>query len=196
MEQSKQQHKGRWNLFAIIAICAAPIVASYITYYLIKPRARTNYGALIDPRLHPIPALGAVTLDGKPIALDAFRGKWIMLQVDTADCAQTCREKLYEMRQLRLTQGKEMDRIERVWLITDAQPIETMLMREYDGTRMLRVKSAPLNAWLPVEPGTVPADHIYMIDPRGNLMMRFPKGGDPSKMKKDISKLLKASSIG
>lgn len=74
--------------------------------------------------------------------------------------------------------------------------METMLMREYDGTRMLRVKPAMLKTWLPVEDGTNITDHIFMIDPLGNLMMRFPKDADPNKIKRDIAKLLKASRIG
>ncbi len=135
-------------------------------------------------------------LDGKPLGLDAYKGKWIMLQVDSGDCQDVCKKKLYEMRQLRLTQGKEMYRIERVWLITDDKPLETVLMREYDGTHMLRAKPEVIRTWLPVENGTTAADHIYMIDPLGNLMMRFPKDADPNKIKKDISKLLRASSIG
>jgi hypothetical protein len=196
VEQNKQHSRGRWKLFAVIAVCAAPMIASYLTYYVIKPEGRTNYGALIDPRAHPIPALGTTMLDGKPLGLDAYKGKWIMLQVDGAECLDACKKKLYEMRQLRLTQGKEMDRIERVWLITDAAPLETSIMREYDGTRMLRAKPETIKAWLPVEPDTAVTDHIYMIDPVGNLMMRFPKNADPNKIKKDISKLLRASSIG
>jgi cytochrome oxidase Cu insertion factor (SCO1/SenC/PrrC family) len=196
VEENKQQKRGRWKLLAVLAVCAAPMVASYITYYVVKPESRTNYGALIDPRAYPLPALGAATLDGKPLSLDAYKGKWIMLQVNDADCQAYCQKKLYEMRQLRLAQGKEMDRVERVWLITDDKPVETMLMREYDGTHMLRVKPEVLKAWLPVESGTTPADHIYMIDPLGNLMMRFPKDADPNKVKKDVSKLLRASSIG
>src|SRR5690606_21931698 len=119
-----------------------------------------------------------------------------MLQVDKADCADACRKKLYDMRQLRLTQGKEMDRIERVWLITDEQPLDTMLMREYDGTHMLRASSDLVKSWLPAEDGTTVYDHLYMIDPLGNLMMRFPKDADPNRIKKDLNKLLKASSIG
>jgi hypothetical protein len=196
VEQNKGQQRGRWKLFAVIAICAAPLVGSYLAYYVIKPTGRTNYGTLIDPRAYPMPALGSTTLDGKPRGLDAYKGKWIMLQADGADCQDKCKLKLFEMRQLRLMQGKEMDRIERAWLITDEQPLETLLLREYDGTRMLRVKPEVLKAWLPVEPGGAISDYIYMIDPLGNLMMRFPKDADPSKIKKDIDKLLKASSIG
>ena len=196
MNDRKKQSTGRWKLFLVVLICASPLIFSYLTYYVIKPEGRTNYGQLIDPRLHPIPALGGATLDGKPIELNAYKGKWLMLQVDGADCAASCQTKLFNMRQLRLTQGKEMERIERVWLITDDRPLETMTIRQFDGTHMLRVKPETLREWLPVESATAPTDHIYLIDPLGNLMMRFPKDADPNKIKKDLSKLLRASSIG
>ena len=196
MEANKPKAQGRWKLFAIILVCASPLIASYLTYYVIKPEGRTNYGALIDPRQHPMPPLGATTLDGKPADLDAYKGKWIMLQADSGDCAEACRTKLFQQRQLRLIQGKEMDRVERVWLVTDDKPIDTVLLREYDGTRVLRADPAKLRQWLPVEQGAAVTDHVYMIDPLGNLMMRFPKNPDPNKMKKDVSKLLRASSIG
>ncbi|MDO9421808.1 MAG: cytochrome C oxidase subunit I [Herminiimonas sp.] len=194
MEKSK--NKGRWKLLAVILVCASPIILSYLTYYVIKPQSRTNYGAFIDPRDHPIPALGTTTLDGKPIALDAYKGKWIMLQVDGGECPAVCEKKLHDIRQLRLAQGKEMERIERVWLITDNKPLDTILIREFDGTNMLRAKADVVRGWLPVEEGTTISDHIFMIDPLGNLMMRFPKDADPNKIKKDVTKLLKASSIG
>ncbi|MES2105236.1 MAG: cytochrome C oxidase subunit I [Pseudomonadota bacterium] len=196
MEKSVNKSSGRWKLFLIIAVCAAPLVFSYLAYYVIKPEGRTNYGAILDPRQYPMPKLGSTLLGGEAKELDAYKGKWIMLQVDSGDCADACKKKLYDMRQLRLIQGKEMDRIERVWMITDDKPIDTVLIREYDGTRMLQARPELLKAWLPAEPGTSISDHIYMIDPLGNLMMRFPKDADPNKIKKDIIKLLKASAIG
>jgi len=193
---NQQRQSGRWKLFAVIAVCAAPMIASYFTYYVIKPQSRNNYGALLDPRDYPVPELGSTTLDGKPATLDDYKGKWLMVQADGGDCLKACQDKLFEMRQLRLMQGKEMERVERVWLITDDQPLPTMVMREYDGTRLLRVKPALLKAWLPTEADTSAADHIYLIDPLGHLMMRFPKDADPNKVKKDLSKLLRASAIG
>lgn len=196
MEQAKAKGRGRWKLFAVLAVCASPMIASYLTYYVIKPEGRTNYGALIDPRAYPMPALGAVTLDGKPSELDRFKGKWIMLQAGGAECDDACRKRLHDMRQLRLAQGKDMDRIERVWLVTDERPLETVLMREYDGTHMLRAPAEAVRKWLPAAEGAAVQDHIYMIDPLGNLMMRFPRDADPNKIKKDLSKLLKASRIG
>jgi len=204
--QNKQTNTGRWKMLAVLAVCAGPIVASYITYYVIKPEGRTNFGTLIDPRQYPIPAMASTTLDGKPQGLDAYKGKWIMLKVGPSDCQEDCQDQLYAMRQLRTMQGKEADRIERVWLITDREPLETMLLRVNDGTRMLRAPAATVEKWLPIDTsaknGDRASDHVYLIDPLGNLMMRFPKGAVSSdteqvkKVHKDLSKLLKASAIG
>lgn len=192
----KRTSAGRWKLFAVLAVCAAPMVFSYLAYYVIKPGGRTNYGTILDSRLYPMPKLGGSLLGGEAKELDSYSGKWLLLQVDSGACAAPCQKKLYDMRQLRLTQGKEMDRLERVWLITDNQPVDTVLIRAFDGTRMLKVDLTALKKWLPTEENTQLNDHIFMIDPRGNLMMRFPKDADPQKMKKDIAKLLRASAIG
>ncbi|WLI89812.1 cytochrome C oxidase subunit I [Massilia sp. R2A-15] len=210
MEQTQtnnsQQNRGRWKLLAVLAVCAAPLIFSYLTYFVIKPSGRTNYGDLIDPRAHPIPALGATTLDGKPTELDAYKGKWIMLKVGPSACAKDCMDQMFAIRQVRSMQGKDMERIERVWLVTDAEPMETMLIRELDGVRMLRAPREAVAKWLPLEKGASLDDSIFLIDPLGNLMMRFPPAPAGSteaqkvqhyaKVKKDIARLLKASAIG
>ena len=197
MQASKQQqYRGRWKLLVVILVCAAPMILSYLMYYVVKPEGRTNYGDILDPRQYPMPELAMTDLDGKPSALKGFEGKWIMLNVDGGACDETCNRQLYEMRQLRTAQGKEMDRIERVWLITDDAPVPEQVKADYEGTHMLRVAPETLQAWLPVEQGASIADHMYMIDPRSNLMMRWPKDADPSRVKRDIGKLLRASSIG
>lgn len=195
-DDAERTRKGRWKLLAVLAVCAAPMIASYFTYYVIKPEGRTNYGALLDPRQHPIPAMASSALDGKPATLENYKGKWIMLKVGGSDCQQACQDQLFSMRQLRTMQGKEMERIERVWLITDNEPLDTVLLRVNDGTRMLRAPADVVHQWLPVEQGGQVSDHIYLIDPLGNLMMRFPKNPEPGRVKKDIGKLLKASAIG
>lgn len=197
MQASKQQrYRGRWKLLVVILVCAAPMILSYLMYYVVKPEGRTNYGDILDPRLYPLPAVSMTDLNGKPARLQDFGGKWVMLNVDGGACDETCNQQLYEMRQLRTAQGKEMSRIERVWLITDDAPVPEQVKTDYDGTHMLRVAPETLEAWLPVEQGAAVTDHVYMIDPLGNLMMRWPKDADPNRMKRDIGKLLRASSIG
>jgi hypothetical protein len=194
------RNRGRWKLFAVLLVCAAPLIASYVAYYLVKPTSRNNYGTLIDPRSYPIPAMASTTLDGRAETLDQYKGKWIMLKVGGGACDARCQEQLFEMRQLRVMQGKNRDRIERVWLVTDREPLDTIVIREFDGTHMLRAPGEAVRKWLPADPGTSMEEHIYLIDPLGNLMMSFPKDPDRmearKKMNKDIGKLLKASAIG
>jgi cytochrome oxidase Cu insertion factor (SCO1/SenC/PrrC family) len=186
---------GRVKLMLILAVCAAPVIGSYLTYYFIKPETRSNYGTLVQPQ-RPLPALVLSELDGRTVEAAALKGKWLLISVDDGACAQACSDKLYHMRQVRLTTGKNRDRVERLWLVADREPLPTMLIREYDGMRMLRADPAQLAAWLPADEGTTISDHIFVVDPQGNLMMRFPKNADPNQTKKDLSKLLRASAIG
>ncbi|MBE0619966.1 MAG: cytochrome C oxidase subunit I [Burkholderiales bacterium] len=183
---------GRRKMLAIAALCLAPFAAALIAYFYWHPQGGMNYGDLIPVHALTDPPLRH--LDQRPFKLSALRGKWILLQLDEADCAAACRAKLYNMRQVRLAQGREMERVERVWLILDEAPLETQLIREYDGTRMLRAGGSAIVAEFPPAGGA--RDHIYLIDPLGNLMMRFPKDADPRKMYKDLSRLLRASRIG
>jgi hypothetical protein len=183
--------RGRWTPALILAVCVIPFIASYLVYYLWPPQSRMNYGNLIDPR--PFPAAPLVRLDGSPFSLTELKGRWVMLQVDASGCAEPCRRKLYQMRQVRLTQGREMGRIERLWLVRDDGTVDPALLRNYSGTHVVRAGSAAIAA-LPAERDA--ADHIYLIDPLGNLMLRFPKDADPSRIKKDLERLLKVSNTG
>jgi hypothetical protein len=179
-------------MLAIAALCLAPFVAAMLAYFYLQPQGGTNYGELIPARPLSDPPLRH--LDQRVFRLSELRGKWVLLQLDQAECAAACRTKLYNMRQVRLAQGREMERVERVWLILDEAPLETQLIREYDGTRMLRAGANPILSEFP--PPDHARDHIYLIDPLGNLMLRFPKDADPRKMHKDLARLLRASRIG
>jgi hypothetical protein len=189
------RRSSRVKLYLVIAICAAPVIASYYAYYFVRPDARSNYGALVEPQ-RPIPALHLTTLDGRKFDQAELRGKWVMLMVAGGDCAAACTDRLYHLRQVRLTTGKDRDRVLRVWLIPDAAPLPTTVIREYDGTEMLRADPAEIASWLNADGTADYAERIYMVDPLGNLMMQFPKDADPNKTKRDVAKLLRASRIG
>jgi hypothetical protein len=181
----------------IALVCAAPVIASYLAYYVFKPKGGTaSYGTLVEPQ-RPIPESLVVTgEDGKPMKLASLRGRWLLISVDRSACDKACVTKLYFMRQVRATQAGERERIVNVWLRTDGQQVPAPVLGAYDDTEMLIADPSAVSAWLPVDAGTAVTDHIYMVDPNGNLMMRFPKNPDPSKIKGDVTKLLKWSSIG
>lgn len=184
---------GRWRMLLVLLACAAPVIASYTTYYFIQPQGRVNHGELINPA-RPLGDPPLAHLDGRPARLSDYRGKWLMVTIDRGTCEAACTDKLFKMRQLRTMQGKERERIERVWLISDDDPLSTMLMREYDDMRMLRARGSPLLRELPS--GGDEADSIWLVDPLGNLVLRYPRDADPRKMHKDIGRLLKVSGIG
>jgi len=184
---------GRIKMLLLFLVCAAPVVASYVSYYVIKPDGRVNYGTLMEP-VRPLPAATLRHLDGRPFPFADLKGKWVMLTIDHGACDQPCVTKLYKMRQVRATQGKDADRIERAWLIDDEAPLETQVMRAYDGMHMIRAGGSPFLGAFPALADR--RDHIYLIDPLGNLVLRYPKGADPEKMKKDLARLLRYSGIG
>ncbi len=184
-------------LLLLVLVCAVPIVVSYLAYYVIKPAGgKTNYGALIEPQ-RPIPESLTVTGEtGKPMKFDSLRGRWLMIAVDRSACDEACATKLYFMRQVRATQGAERERVVMVWLRTDSGAVPDVIAHAYPETKKLIADPAAVAAWLPADTGTQDTDHLYLVDPNGNLMMRFPKNPDPSKIKGDLTKLLKWSSIG
>jgi cytochrome oxidase Cu insertion factor (SCO1/SenC/PrrC family) len=190
-----QRRNQRLKLLAILLVCAAPVIASYLAYYVMPPLGRTNFGDLIEPQ-RPLPDLRLSGADGAAFRFESLRGRWVLLQFDSGQCDPACVDKLYALRQQRTMTGKDRDRIERVWLIGDAAVPADTLASDYAGTVVLRADPAELAPVFPVEAGRRLQDYLYVIDPLGNLMMRFPATGEPARIRKDLGRLLKASRVG
>ncbi len=180
------------SLWLIIALTVAPVAASYLVFYFWPPSGSTNYGELLDPL--PLPQARLMLADGTPFDLARLRGKWVLVTVDSGRCDAYCDKKLLYMRQLRLTQGKDRDRIERVWLISDDAAPDARALAPYPGTWPIRAAGSELLNRFPAQRAA--SDHIYVIDPLGNLMMRYPRDPDPQRMIKDLTRLLKVSRLG
>ena len=194
-EDGRRTASGRLKMLAVLAVCAAPVIASYLTYYVIRPQSQKSYGVLVQPQ-RPLPPVQATTLDGKRVPLQSLRGQWLFLSVAGGACDATCEKHLYLQRQLRESLGKDKDRVEWVWLIDDAQPVREQLREGLTQATVVRVDAAQLAQWLAPAPGRSLHDHIYVVDPMGNWMMRFPAGLDlagAAKAKRDLERLLRAS---
>ncbi|MCP5281242.1 MAG: hypothetical protein H6930_06600 [Rhodoferax sp.] len=192
----KRTRIGRWQMLLVLLICAAPVVASYLTYYVVRPQARSVFGTLVDPQ-RPLPDLMGVAPDGAASNLRALKGQWLLVTVSGGACDATCQQYLYMQRQLRESLGKEKDRVDRVWLINDDVAIAPALLPALQGAVVLRVPPTELAAWLAPQQGHALAEHLYLVDPMGNWMMRFPAGLDlkgAAKAKRDIERVLRASS--
>ena len=186
---------GRWKMIAVMLMCAAPVIASYFTYYVIRPEGRSVYGELIDPQ-RTLPVLASTDRNGAPVDLSTLKGQWLLVAVADAACDALCELQLYLQRQLRESLGREKDRLDRVWLVSDAAPIPTRLDHGLHGATVLRVPAEQLAKWLAPVAGHGLAEHLYVVDPMGNWMMRFPARMDTqgaSRAKRDLDRLLRAS---
>ena len=174
--------RARVKLALLGLFFCAPFALAWLAWWLDwAPGSTANYGELVTP---PRPLAAA--------PLQALRGKWVLVTFDEAACDAYCERKLYYLRQVRRAQGRNQGRVERLWVITDAAQPRAALLGAIEGTRLARDAALPAAF---AAPGAA-RDHIYLVDPLGNLMMRFPRDPDPSLILKDLQRLLRVSQIG
>ncbi|HSV80484.1 MAG TPA: hypothetical protein VLK85_14920 [Ramlibacter sp.] len=193
--EQQRTRRGRWKMLAVLLVCAAPVVASYFTYYVIRPEGRRNYGELVEPQ-RALPAIAATTLDGKPASLPALKDQWLLVSVGGGACDTRCEKHLYLQRQLRESLGKDKDRMDWVWLVNDQAPVRETLQPALHQATVLRVDGAQLARWLEPARGQALEDHLYVVDPLGHWMLRFPAGqeeGNASKVRRDLERLMRGS---
>ena len=180
--------KARRTLLAILFVGLAPVIASYAFYYFSPRDAHANYGELLPTR--PAADLAGVTNDGKAFRLADLRGRWVLAAAAPGACDATCARKLYATRQARTMQGREQERVVRVWLVTDEAAPTAALLAEQPGLVVVRADPATAAAL----PGG--ADRIALIDPLGNQVLAWPADPDIKGLARDLGRLLKASQIG
>ncbi len=188
--------RGRLKMLIILLVCAAPVIASYFMYYVVRPEGRRNYGELITPQ-RSLPAFNSTTLSGAALPLPSLKDQWLLISVASGACDALCQQNLYFQRQLRESLGREKERLDWLWLVSDSAPIPPALAPALKGATVLRLSQPDLAQWLEAAPGQQLADHLYLVDPMGNWMMRFPAAMDAAgaaKAKTDLERLLRASS--
>jgi hypothetical protein len=180
------RRSARWKLALLGAFFLLPVAAATLVWWLdLAPGAAGNYGTLLPPRPLQLPANATL------------QGKWLLVQFDGGACSERCERKLYFMRQVRKAMGREVGRVERLWVITDGAKPRPEVLRAIEGTVIAPLSSFPDAAlFVPEREGGDRADHLYVVDPLGNLMMRFPIDPDPSRVIKDLQRLLRVSRFG
>ena len=226
MRLDRKQLKARVTLVALILVCTVPVLASYFAFFVWQPRGTVNYGELIVPSPLPDVVLTAVgetlpvalreagsedavnvssTASKPPVGEDgmfaavggtldrgAVTGHWTLVYVGTSACDDACRAALYATRQTRLAQGKQMERVSRLWLVADDGQPAAELLQQHPGLLVARADST----WLTHFPGNEQGRHVYLVDPLGNVMMRFPEQPEIKLVIKDVQRLLKYSGWG
>lgn len=195
MATQQRTRRGRLSMLLVVLACAAPVIASYFTFYVVKPQGRA-YGELIQPTVE-LPALTLSDLDGRPVPAESLKGQWLLTLVQEEGCAAACERHLYTQRQLREMLGKERDKLDKLLLLPEDAPALRPELRQAlsQGTpvTVLRAPRAALEAWLKPAAGGRLQDHFFLIDPMGRWMLRAPAAPEPAKLKRDLDRVLRAA---
>ncbi|MBX3619439.1 MAG: hypothetical protein KF891_05550 [Rhizobacter sp.] len=192
----KRTASGRLKMLLVLLVCAAPVVASYFTYFVIRPEGRTNYSELIQPQRAVPEDLPLTDMQGQPVQAASLKGQWLLVVVSGGACDAACEKSLWLQRQLRESLGREKERLDKVWFIDDGVPAraETLkAVRAGDAATVLAVAGPALARWLEPAAGHRLEDHLYIVDPLGHWMMRVPPQPDAAKLKRDLEKLMRGS---
>lgn len=183
----------RLTLVLIFAFFALPLAVAWMLNFTggFTPGATTNHGTLVQP-VRPVSAAGLFDAGGAALNAGYFKGKWTLLYRNTGVCGDACHQVLYVVRQVRLAQGKNIERVQRLLLLDGAaMPVWVgEVAGHYPGLTVARAAAA--------QDAQVfgPAERIYLVDPLGNLMMEYALDADPRGMIKDIERLLRISYVG
>ena len=182
----------RAKLLLLVSIFALPMIASYVAATWLRPEATGNYGELL------LPPAGVTSQpferpEGGALRFEELRGKWVMVASDSGACPAACAAKLQAMERTRLALGRNASRVERVFVADDLRaPDAAALLAAHPGLQI-----AVTRRGLTLPPGAAnDRAHIYLVDPRGNVMMLWPAEPDYRRMFRDLERLLKASQIG
>lgn len=195
--------RGRRQLLALAALFFVPLGVAFWMYYGPagwRPAGDASKGDLIEPA-RPLATLALPTPDGGVTDAGFLRGKWTMLYVGDGLCDDRCRKALYLTRQSRIALNKDMDRVQRVFLVTDRCCDRDFLAREHPDLLVARVEDAASAALLEPFPSydgvpVAAASRIYLVDPLGNLLMSYAPAAPDKALLSDLKKLLRLSHIG
>ncbi len=190
--------RGRRTLIGLAALFFVPLALSFWLYYSggWRPAGSTNHGELITPA-RSLPEVAFTLPDGTTSARSGLlRGKWTLLYIGAGNCGEDCRKTLWTIRQTRQLLAEEMDRVQRVFIARERCCDVEFLGREHQGLEVVQAVDPSTQDFFALFPGTDPAHSIYVIDPLGNLMMRFDARENPKGLLSDLKKLLKLSHIG
>ncbi|MDX9767268.1 MAG: hypothetical protein RBT51_08000 [Ectothiorhodospiraceae bacterium] len=185
-------------ILLVVVIVAPALVATTLYLSGWRPGASSSHGELIVPP-QPLPGMSLTSADGQALADDALHGKWGLLYLLPQTCATECRDVLLALRMVHVAQGREYQRVQRIFLIDSEAPAavpEAIAELLKDGLRATADAGSVTALRQTFEQAGGSAGEVYLVDPLGNLILRYRPDADPKGMRKDLAHLLKHSWVG
>ena len=198
-DTTAQKQRTNWPVIALALLFIGPLAAAGFVYYAVpdwRPGGQVNHGELIQPPVL-MPEITLAGPDGEPLIPEPLRRRWTLIYVDGSGCAERCEDVLFQTWQVRYLLHRDLDRVRRILVYTGEPPDPALIADRHRDLLVADASAAgapALLAALPPEAAT--GNAVYLVDPLGNLMMRYPLTGTWQDMHKDLKKLLKLSRIG
>jgi cytochrome oxidase Cu insertion factor (SCO1/SenC/PrrC family) len=191
-----------WILIILLLIFGIPMFGAWYVWKNpdLLPMHRTNRGELIQPAIN-INQLKIITGHHSQ-QFSALNGKWTLLYVTGQNCELACQKTIYNLRQIQTATGKNQDRVQRVFLTLAKKANATVLeklAREHPNMILAQAKQADwaeVSANLPTQNLAISQAYLYLVDPKGFMVLGYRPEANPSNVLKDLEKLLKVSQIG
>ena len=177
--------KGRLILLAIVAIGVLPLLAALYFRYVSPPEVTATVGQPLEPVRLPFEFLQRA--DGVVLEHPEVSGKWLVILAAPGSCDERCQHALYLTRQARTAQGRNMARVDRLWLITDAATPAADLMAAHPDLVLIRTTDGKVLPLL----GGGERRYIHLVDRRGLLVFRYPDDPEPKAFIRELGKLIK-----
>ena len=178
------QTRSRLVLVAIALVFAAPfLIAFWLNAEGWRPQQTRNSGTLVEPP-RDITAVAVTLSDGSALSWRDPEYRWTLLALPGAQCAAACRARLDEMLRMRITLGKNMDRL-RVVYIGALLPADFVTARS-----PLLAGRDDGGAFAAERAGGEDSLALALVDPRGLLMLRYADGYSAQGLRSDIPKVI------
>lgn len=194
-ETPKTIATARQKLVLLFLIASLPVVTAALVYFLLRPQGHAGLGQIITPA-QAVGSAQGVDMAGQNMRLEVLRGQWLLVSVADGACSADCEKRLFMQRQLHAMLGGETRRVDKVWLLNDQLPVAEPLRAALHDVTVLRVAPPTLQSWLPAPTGTAQTDYLYVVDPLGNTVMRFPAVMDAAQVRlalRDLARVLRAT---
>jgi hypothetical protein len=200
MTETTTQRSGRRTLILLAVFFFLPLLAAWGWYFFAagwRPMGTTNHGRLVTPprQIHT-PRLPLALAPGR-LPSDYFSGRWTLVYIGSPGCNADCKAALYATRQVRLAIGKNIERVQRLYLVTGPPTQRHYLRRQHPDLTVVNAAGPKGRALIREFTSAAPGEkRIYIVDPLGNLMMSYPQAANASGLLADLRHLLRLSHVG
>ena len=191
---SADRPRTRTLLLVTFLIFMLPVAAAWLLNVYApgwRPFGTVNHGILVQP-VRELNAAGLHHFDGRPLDADFLAGRWTLVHVARGDCTRGCQQALQRSSQVRQALGDDRNRVQLLLVLPRSPGVNSPQLPA--GVQLAAASDDWLARFSFAEPP--PDTGVYLVDPQGYLMMRYPADVDRRGMLSDLQRLLKISKIG